>query len=97
MTLAQSAATLRLMTGGRCVLGLGLGEAMNLLPFGMKPSSQTARMREAVELIRLLWTSSFENRVSYKGRFYAFDGAWLQFPNPGPVPIYVGALGPKTG
>ena len=96
VTLAQSAATLRLITGGRCVLGLGLGEAMNLLPFGMEPSSQTARMKEAVELIRLLWRSSFDKRVSYKGRFYGFEGAWLQFPDPGPVPIYIGALGPKT-
>jgi len=95
VTLAQSAATLRTLTGGRCVLGLGLGEAMNLVPFGMEPSAQTARMREAVEVIRLLWTSSFDNRILYSGNFYRFERAWLQLPDGGPVPIYIGALGPK--
>ncbi|MDA4128888.1 MAG: LLM class flavin-dependent oxidoreductase [Thaumarchaeota archaeon] len=94
--LAQSAATLGLLTGGRCVLGLGLGEAMNLLPFGLKPSRQTARMKEAIEVIRLLWTSSFDNRVSYSGRFYNFEGGWLQFPGAKEAPIYIGALGPKN-
>jgi phthiodiolone/phenolphthiodiolone dimycocerosates ketoreductase len=94
--LAQATATMQMLTGGRCVLGLGLGEAMNLVPFGKDPSRRIARMREAVEVIRLLWNSSFENRVTYEGRYYHLHGGWLQLPNSGGAPIYMGALGPRN-
>ncbi|MDG6901877.1 MAG: LLM class flavin-dependent oxidoreductase [Nitrososphaerota archaeon] len=94
--LAQSAATAQLITGGRCVLGLGLGEAMNLVPFGRLPMKEVARLREAIEVIRLLWTSSFDRRVSFSGKFYEFKDSWLQVGRAGPAPIYVGGLGPKT-
>ena len=96
VALAQSASTMQLLTRGRCVLGLGLGEAMNLVPFGFVPERATAKLREAVAVIRLLWTSSFDRRVSYSGKFYNLEDAWLQLAGGGGAPIYVGALGPKT-
>src|SRR3972149_9368514 len=67
---AQRLATLDHLTDGRFILGLGLGEAMNLDPYGIKWNKPLSRMVESVKLIRKLW----ESREPFD-----FDGEFFQF------------------
>ncbi|NOY11919.1 MAG: LLM class flavin-dependent oxidoreductase, partial [Archaeoglobi archaeon] len=72
--LLQAAVTLDEMSGGRAVLGLGAGEGMNLLPFGMEMRQAVSRLEEGLRVIRLLMEG--EN-VSFTGRFFRLRNATL--------------------
>ncbi|AKG90887.1 Coenzyme F420-dependent N5,N10-methylene tetrahydromethanopterin reductase [Geoglobus ahangari] len=72
--LLQAAVTLDEMSGGRAVLGLGAGEGMNLLPFGMDMRQAVSRLEEGLRVIRLLMVG--EN-VSFTGRFFRLRNATL--------------------
>jgi len=61
--LAQTVATLDLISGGRTILGLGAGEAMNTDPYGIPRDMRITRMRETVEILRRLWTGEI---IDYK-------------------------------
>ncbi len=97
-TIAHTIASMHRISKGRVNLGLGAGELMNLTPFGIDWDHPIARLRESIEVIRMLWKSSSENPVHYNGQHYKLEGAYLtRFPLEDPCPkIYVGALGPKT-
>jgi len=93
--LAQRLATLDHLTNGRFILGLGLGEAMNLDPYGIKWNKPLSRMVESVKLIRKLWES--EEPFDYEGEFFTFKKAVLGAkPTKGKVPIYIAAHRPKS-
>ena len=93
---AQAFASLGLLYPGRVFLGVGAGEAVNELPAGGgwgAYQERTARLEEAVTLMRRLWTGEW---VSQQGRYYPVEQARLyDVPSP-PVPIYVAASGPKN-
>jgi alkanesulfonate monooxygenase SsuD/methylene tetrahydromethanopterin reductase-like flavin-dependent oxidoreductase (luciferase family) len=95
--LAHVIVTLDELSGGRAMLGLGSGEAMNVMPFGIRwegPKDRIRRVREAIEVMRLLWQSSRDHPASYRGGFYSLDDAWLDTPpsqQPYP-PTFVAAL-----
>lgn len=96
--IAQAIATLDVLTSGRAVLGIGAGEMMNLSPFGIDWAKPVKRLREAVEVISLLLTSTPASPATYEGEFFSLKKAYLQIrpiqkPRP---PIYVGASGPRT-
>ncbi len=92
---AQSFATLACLNPGRVFLGVGTGEAMNETPVtgGDWPGAKErrARLAEAIELMRLLWT---DERVSFEGEYYRTDRATIYDRPEQPVPIYVAASGP---
>ena len=92
---AQSFATLACLNPGRVFLGVGTGEALNETPATAAdwPGAKQRRMmlREALELIRRLWT---EERVSFDGEYYRTDRATIYDRPEQPVPIYVAASGP---
>ncbi len=93
--LAQRLATLDHLTNGRFILGLGLGEAMNLDPYGIKWNKPLSRMVESVKLIRKLWES--EEPFDYEGEFFTFKKAVLGAkPTRGKVPIYIAAHRPRS-
>jgi alkanesulfonate monooxygenase SsuD/methylene tetrahydromethanopterin reductase-like flavin-dependent oxidoreductase (luciferase family) len=93
--LAQRLATIDRLTDGRFILGLGLGEAMNLDPFGIAWDKPLSRMVESIKLIRMLWES--REPFDFKGRFFKFKKAALGAkPANGQVPIYVAAHLPKS-
>lgn len=97
---AQAAATLDELTEGRAMLGIGAGEAMNTLPYGLPfedRERRVERLKEAVTVIRLLWSSTREKRVSFEGKFFNLKDAVLDqrpITKPWP-PIYLGVMGTR--
>jgi coenzyme F420-dependent glucose-6-phosphate dehydrogenase len=94
---AQVFGTLGVMFPGRVVLGVGTGEGLNEVPAtGMKwpeTKERFARLREALTLIRRLWT---EDRLSYAGEYYRTESATIYDKPKTPVPIYVAGAGPQV-
>ncbi|UQS25964.1 glucose-6-phosphate dehydrogenase (coenzyme-F420) [Amycolatopsis thermalba] len=92
---AQAFATLGALYPGRVVLGLGTGEALNEVSVARLDwpefRERFARLREAIDLIRRLWT---EERVTFDGRYYRTENATVYDRPPQPVPIHVAAGGP---
>ena len=94
---AQAFATLGLLYPGRVFLGVGTGEAVNEAPAGggWGPyAERLARLREAITLIRRLWTGDW---VTSAGPAFPLANARLYDTPPVPVPICVAASGPKSG
>jgi coenzyme F420-dependent glucose-6-phosphate dehydrogenase len=93
---AQAFATLGCLAPGRMFLGLGSGEAMNeVAPTGIEwpaPGERLERLREAVALIRRLWTGE---RVQFDGQWYRTGGATLYDLPPQAIPIWIAAGGPR--
>ncbi|RLI39116.1 hypothetical protein DRO60_02105 [Candidatus Bathyarchaeota archaeon] len=89
---AQMVATVDRLSGGRVILGLGAGEAMNLEPFGIAWDRPVSRLEEAVSVMRALWSGQ---KVDFEGRFWRLKDAFLQIRPVGRVPIYLGAHGPR--
>jgi coenzyme F420-dependent glucose-6-phosphate dehydrogenase len=92
---AQAFATLGVMFPGRVILGVGTGESLNEVPATGKPwpeqKERSARLKEALTLIRQLWR---EDRVTFKGQYYATLRATIYDKPAIPLPLYVAAAGP---
>ncbi|MBI3031755.1 MAG: LLM class F420-dependent oxidoreductase, partial [Candidatus Rokubacteria bacterium] len=92
--LGMTAASLGHMAPGRIRLGLGVSSPIivgqwNGLPYD-RPLEQ---LREAVTIIRTILAGE---RVNFEGKFYRIKNFRMaQPPPPRPVPIYLGALGPR--
>ena len=92
---AQAFGTLGELFPERMILGVGTGEHLNEGALGIPwPDNRErfARLREAVKLIRLLWT---EQSVTFDGEYYHTRNATIYDRPQKPVPIYVGAGGPQ--
>jgi F420-dependent oxidoreductase-like protein len=96
--LAKMAATLDVISNGRLEFGIGAGVQRDEhtaygIPF-LKPHNRIGRMKEAVEIIKKLWT---EEKASYEGKYYTVNEAVcepkpVQKPHP---PITIGGSGEK--
>ena len=74
---AQSFATLGCLFPDRVVLGMGTGESLNEVALGIEwpdGKERFARFREAVSLIKQLWT---EDRVTFEGTYYRTERATI--------------------
>jgi coenzyme F420-dependent glucose-6-phosphate dehydrogenase len=94
--IAQAFATLGVLYPGRVILGVGSGESLNEVPLGLEwpdGKERFARLKEAVTLIRELWTGE---RVTFEGTYYRTDKATIYDRPDVPVPIYIGASGPAA-
>jgi len=80
---------------GRMILGIGAGEAENNEPYGIDYSKQVSKLEEALEIVRLLWSTT--EKVDFKGQFWTLRDAVCGLGPYGdaPPPIWVGALGPR--
>jgi alkanesulfonate monooxygenase SsuD/methylene tetrahydromethanopterin reductase-like flavin-dependent oxidoreductase (luciferase family) len=92
---ARMASTLQIASGGRLVLGIGIGGApKEHAAYGMDfpdAPERAARLEEAVAVIRALWTGGPVTRPS---RFYPLEDA-VAFPVPEPAPrIIIGGETP---
>lgn len=93
---AQAAATVSELTGGRFFLGVGTGEALNEHITGERwpPIDQRQdALVEAVGVIRQLWTGE---TVDHHGRWFTVENAKLFSASPHPIEIVWAAGGPAS-
>jgi G6PDH family F420-dependent oxidoreductase len=93
---AHAAATSAVITGGRFVLGVGTGEALNehIIDSRWPPAEERREMlEEAVEVMRRLWTGKL---VTHRGRYYNVDTARLYTLPDEPPPVYMSGFGKKA-
>ncbi len=92
---AQAFGTLGVLNPGRMILGVGSGESLNeIAVVGTQwPSAKErlARLGEAVELIKRLWS---EELVTFEGTYYRTRTATIYDRPDQPIPIYMSAGGP---
>ena len=92
---AQAFGTLGVLYPGRMILGVGSGESLNEVAVTASewPSAKErlARLREAVDLIRRLWS---EELVTFEGQYYRTRTATIYDKPEQQVPIYISAGGP---
>jgi F420-dependent oxidoreductase-like protein len=96
--LAKMAATLDVISNGRLEFGIGAGiQEDEHLAYGIpfpKPYARISRLKEAVEIIKKMWT---QEKTSYEGKYYRTTEAVcepkpVQKPHP---PITIGGAGEK--
>ncbi len=93
---AQMAATTDRLSGGRLLLGVGTGEALNERPLGFPfpgYAERQARMQEALEIIHRLFAGE---KLSFRGEHYTTETARLYSPPAGDLPVLMAAGGPKS-
>src|SRR5208282_1042295 len=95
LLVAHQWATLDHLSGGRAILGVGLGREHHYRQFQVPEAGRVRRFREAVELIKALWT---QPSVTSRGRFYQLEGGTMapkpvQLPHP---PIWMGVGHPDA-
>jgi probable F420-dependent oxidoreductase len=95
LMVAHQWATLDHVSGGRAILGVGLGREHHYRQFEVPEAGRVRRFREEVELIKALWT---QKEVTFRGRFYQIEGETMapkpvQVPHP---PIWMGVGHPDA-
>jgi G6PDH family F420-dependent oxidoreductase len=93
---AQKAATMGVLSGGRFTLGLGAGERLNEHVIGGGwPSARIRheRLDEAAQIIRKLFGGGY---VNFSGRHFEVDHARLFDLPDDPVPIGIAVSGPES-
>ena len=99
--LAKEAVTLDHLSGGRLILGVGVGETETDSSFTRFGEATDAKQRaamvdEALGLLARLWSGE---EVTFTGRFYQIEGARL-LPKPlqrPRIPIWIGGVWPLKG
>jgi G6PDH family F420-dependent oxidoreductase len=94
--IAQAAATSAVLSGGRFVLGVGSGEALNEHVTGARWPDTGVRLdmlEEAIQVIRELWDGDF---VDHHGPHYTVENARIYTRPDTPPPIYVSGFGSRS-
>jgi coenzyme F420-dependent glucose-6-phosphate dehydrogenase len=94
--IAQAAATVDRLSGGRFILGVGTGENINEGPLGFEfpgYKERIERMEEALEIMHRLFAGE---KLDFDGKYYTCDKARLYSPPIRPVPIWMAAGGPQS-
>jgi probable F420-dependent oxidoreductase len=90
---AHQVATLDYASGGRAILGVGLGRAAHYKDFGVPLERRVRRFNEGVQVIKALWT---RDQADFHGEIYDVQAGMrlkpVQQPHP---PIWIGAYNPN--
>jgi alkanesulfonate monooxygenase SsuD/methylene tetrahydromethanopterin reductase-like flavin-dependent oxidoreductase (luciferase family) len=89
---AEDAVTLDLLSGGRYVLGVGIGyREAEFNAFDVPLKERVQRFNESIAVMRRLWT---EDRVMHQGKIFKIDdlGIGLKPVRPGGPPIWVAGV-----
>jgi G6PDH family F420-dependent oxidoreductase len=92
---AQGAATVSLLSGGRFTLGLGAGERLNEHIVGTGwpgRAERQERLAEALDIIQGLLAGTLQN---YRGKHLVLDHAWLFDRPKEKPPVIVAIAGPR--
>jgi len=86
---AKQAAEVDVLTGGRLVLGVGIGwNQVEYEALGMSFTNRGKRIEEQIAILRALWTQEV---VDFKGRWHRIDRAGINpLPVQRPIPIWMG-------
>jgi probable F420-dependent oxidoreductase len=77
--LAKSLSSLDVLSNGRLIVGVGLGQSTKFYPaYGLQSEARVARFRENLTIMKRLWT---EERVRFEGRFSRLEKISMQ-PKP---------------
>jgi alkanesulfonate monooxygenase SsuD/methylene tetrahydromethanopterin reductase-like flavin-dependent oxidoreductase (luciferase family) len=88
--IAEDAATVSLLTGGRFRLGVGSGyHEEEFTGFGRKLVNRPSLLTEGIEIIRQAWTGE---PVSFSGKRFQIDNVRITPVPENPPPILIGAL-----
>src|SRR4029453_607956 len=93
--LAEDAAMLDVMSGGRFTLGIAIGYKPDEFGlYGVPLEKRGARFEEQLAIVKALWT---QDRVSFNGTYYTVDGRLEPKPVAKPhPPIWIGGWGDIT-
>lgn len=88
--LAEDAATVELISGGRFILGLGLGwRAEEFDVFSIRMSDLGRRMGETVKILRLSWKDEV---FAFEGKHFSLEKINVTPKPSAPVPIWLGGF-----
>ena len=93
--LAEDAALLDVMSGGRFTMGIAIGYKPDEFSlYGVALEKRGARFEEQLAIVKALWT---QERVSFEGTYYTVDGRLEPKPvmKPHP-PIWITAQSPES-
>lgn len=92
--MAKTLATLDVISGGRLVLGAGVGwNGPELAALGIAPRERGQRFEESLHVMRELWSG---RAVSHDGRFWSFEDVQIApVPaRPGGPPVWIASFSP---
>jgi len=89
---AQAVASLNEVAPGRVVCGLGVGDKTTLNMVNVQQTKPLSTIGETVKVIRELTSGK---SLEHKGEIFAISGARFAFRVANPIPIFIGAQGPK--
>ena len=90
LRVAEDAAVVDLVSGGRFILGVGQGYVQHEFEtLGFDRKYRPSLFEEGIEVIRRAWE---EGRVGYEGKRWRFDDLPFEPRPSGRLPIYIGAF-----
>ena len=96
LRLAEDAAVVDQLSGGRLILGLGIGwREEEFRMFGVSRGERAQRTTEMIEILRRAWTG---RRFSFEGRCFRYDRVRVTPPaaQPGGPPIFLGGYAERA-
>lgn len=98
VTAASTFASLSEMSGGRAIMGLGLGSFPTVPKIGFKifPVSETRplqRISEYVQIVKSFWAGE---TLSFRGEFFTAENIKSEVKLENPLPLYIASLSERT-
>ena len=96
LRIAEDAAVLDIISGGRFDLGVGVGSQYEEFEnFGIDPAEKNGRMWESIEFVERCFYE--KGMFSHKGKYYEFNNiTFTTKPVQKRVPVWAGVMGPKN-